>query len=356
MVVEEFTYEDLGTGWSTTGAEFAPFTLLVGATGAGKTLVVEAIRSAARSADGGRPPHARWAMTFREGGRRYVWSARTCLSGGDGRASFAAESLAVLGGAPIFERSASGASALAGTEVPLDRAISAVRGLRGEPEVVAAAAALRRFSFCAPGGFREVERWAEPTLGDLQGMVNAARGGAAIEGDLAVRLFVLCRARPHEFIDLLRRLRDVFPFVEDLRTVPHPCAAATVEAREPSGLWVPQSRMSRGVLRTLGYLCEFATAREGTVVVLDDLDGLGPDCMPAVVEAARSRPDCQVVVSSHDPWVINNVPMDEWRIVSRRGAEVRVRRAADVPSLAGTSHHDPFLRLLNSDEFSRGVR
>ncbi len=89
---------------------------------------------------------------------------------------------------------------------------------------------------------------------------------------------------------------------------------------------------------------EFEDLRTGWKLERTDLDRLnllvgnsGVNCMPDVVRFLNTRPDLQFILTSHHPYVINNLPIATWKLVRRRGSIVSVTPAHDIPALQGAS-------------------
>ncbi|HSO00009.1 MAG TPA: AAA family ATPase, partial [Candidatus Nanopelagicales bacterium] len=121
--------------------------------------------------------------------------------------------------------------------------------------------------------------------------------------------------------------------------------------------WIRASAISSGMRRTLNHLVDIFLAPPGAVVIIDEFENsLGKNCMPALTDFIRSRaPDLQFLITSHHPYIINNIPIHTWKLVRRRGSHVSVLSAREIPALQEASHHDAFDRLLNLPEFEEGV-
>jgi hypothetical protein len=121
--------------------------------------------------------------------------------------------------------------------------------------------------------------------------------------------------------------------------------------------WIPQDHMSSGMVRTLAHLIELTVAPPGSVIVIDEFENsLGINCMPPLVDFLLERaPDFQYILTSHHPYIINNLPTDTWKLVMRKGSVVRVVSARDIPALRGASHHQAFTRLINLPEYVQDV-
>jgi len=118
---------------------------------------------------------------------------------------------------------------------------------------------------------------------------------------------------------------------------------------------VPQKDISSGMLRTLAHLAELYLSPSGTVILIDEFENsLGVNCIDAVTEdLLDASSNIQFVITSHHPYIINNVSSDYWKVVCRSGSRVR---AVDAKSLGiGVSSHDAFLQLINSEKYIAGI-
>ena len=80
---------------------------------------------------------------------------------------------------------------------------------------------------------------------------------------------------------------------------------------------------------------------------------LGINCLPAATRFLISRaPDLQLIITSHHPYIIEQIPTSYWKIVTRRGSLVQVLPAATIPALSDArTHLDRFTRLINLPEY-----
>jgi predicted ATPase len=105
------------------------------------------------------------------------------------------------------------------------------------------------------------------------------------------------------------------------------------------------------------HLFELALAPAGTVVLIDEFENsLGVNCLSQVTEHLLERAgDLQFLLTSHHPYIINNVPIRDWLVVTRHGGTVKVLDASQLPALNTKSHQDKFTLLMNLREYERGV-
>ena len=107
--------------------------------------------------------------------------------------------------------------------------------------------------------------------------------------------------------------------------------------------------MSSGMFRTLIYIIEIMTAPEGSVILIDEFENsLGINCMSEVTDFILDHADgLQFIITSHHPYIINNIPWQDWQIVSRKGSHITTKKATEISALDTASSLDKFTQLIN---------
>lgn len=187
------------------------------------------------------------------------------------------------------------------------------------------------------------------------------------------KAYVLQRRFPPAFAAVLEAYQEIFPQVQGIRIGPlselgrisaddehstrYELLGIGIEESGVAGL-VPWERISAGMRRTLRHLLELELSPRGTVLLVDEYENsMGVNCLEAVTERLLSPTrEIQLIITSHHPYVINNVPIDRWRVVTRRGSTVRIVPATEIPALDTKSRQDAFIRLLNAVEYRDGIQ
>jgi hypothetical protein len=66
-------------------------------------------------------------------------------------------------------------------------------------------------------------------------------------------------------------------------------------------------------------------------------------------------PLMQFILTSHHPYIINNIPWKTWQLVTRKGGYVRVTNATQIPHLQTASSMEKFIQLINLPEYEEGI-
>lgn len=382
MRIQSFSFTDRETNWHLDAAEFDSLNLLVGISGVGKTRIIESLRTVTAVAiDRPSPlPLAEWSLRFEHDDVVYEWSAAIERSNTQrGGRAFALERL-LRTGEPLIERDGNELRFLGQKAQKLDLTTSAIDLLAPEDaiEPVGRAFELMLFSLFSGEHHQEMHRpfdvpehWMAVEAivkekRDLLADEPRLERPAGSDREVSTRsvfvfdLYLMQEVYPDQFEAVVERFREVFPSVEAVRVkrdAESHRERFSVELRESSGACVSQAMISAGMLRTLVYLYEFETAPAKSVVLIDEFEGsLGVNCLPTVTRALTARDDCQFIITSHHPYVINHIPIANWKLIERDGSVVRLRSAASLPELRHASHHEAFLRLINLDAYAESIR
>ena len=162
------------------------------------------------------------------------------------------------------------------------------------------------------------------------------------------------------FDDISRQFQDAFPSVKEI-------SFKFVEAG-PFGMIprlymsefgvdapIPEEAISSGMHRTLMHLSRMALWPDGTVVLIDEFENsFGVNCIHFVTQDLQIHSRrMQFILTSHHPYIINNISMKNWKIVSRNGQVVVVDGSERLQNKS--SHHEAFLQLLNMPQYAEGI-
>ena len=185
------------------------------------------------------------------------------------------------------------------------------------------------------------------------------------ESDLAlqVKLVLVHKNDPETFNKIREDFINMFPQVEDLTIKPIREKLPTIfdstsflKIKEKNvHTWIDQTQMSSGMLRSIIHISEIYLWPAGTVILIDEFENsLGVNCIDVLTEnlLGQNR-NLQFIITSHHPYIINNIGMEHWKIVTRNGGVVTVKDAKDFN--LGKSRHDAFIQLINLESFKEGI-
>ncbi len=176
-----------------------------------------------------------------------------------------------------------------------------------------------------------------------------------------VKLALIASDYSQIFNKIKRRFIDIFPQVKDVKIETITDNDNTsfllfpIQIKEKNvNDWISQNNISSGMLKTLILITEIYLSPEGTVILIDEFENsLGVNCIDVVTDLLAENSNIQFILTSHHPYIINNIRMEYWKVVTRRGGVVTVKDAKDLN--LGKSKHQAFTQLINLDEYSEGI-
>jgi len=159
---------------------------------------------------------------------------------------------------------------------------------------------------------------------------------------------------------------DIFPYVEKVKIEP----LARNEKRIPLLLkqmpfvqikekgiknWINEINLSSGMFKTLMHIAELYLCPDLSLIMIDEFENsLGINCMDELADIVVStNRNLQFIITSHHPYIINNIDHTHWKIVTRKAGSVVARDASEFKF--DQSKHKAFTQLINLDVYLEGV-
>lgn len=367
MKLKKFSFINHKTGWQVEDVSFGPLSLLVGASGVGKTLILKAISDLTRIADGHSVNGREWNVEFEEAGINYNWTGRFNVVKNvpeifvSDKAQFPIleERLIKEDTEIVFSRKDGGLFYHNSPTVKLDATKSAVELLKEEEDVAPAYRAFRKISWLDMEDGNNIrlslrnvtENHPQLSLKDIKNLKFIT----PIE-----RLFFIQRHHTQVFNQIKETFMEIFPLVEEIDFDVNPIQAGhyaiLLKIKEHNvKSWILMPDISSGMCRTLSQIVTLSLADDGDVIMIDEFEnGLGINCIDLLADMAKDTDaDVQIIMTSHHPYIINTIPFQDWRIVSRNGSKVVVNTAADF-RIGSHSKHDAFMQLIQTNAYRTG--
>jgi len=379
MRIESFSFSDRTLEWTLDPTSFSKLTLLVGASGVGKTHILGAISTLKQVALGKPSDGIKWKVTFKSiQGRTYTWEGEY-------------ESMGLRF---MFEDTRDGISRskpkIRSERITMDGKLLAIRNtktikleerlmpkLAHEQSIVHL---LKEEKLIAPlyESFRQIRHSDHSRSSDGPFSINFFSGGRLRstlktiddirDANESVRLkLYLCYCNVKAvFKQIESRYKDIFPQIEAVKFEPMDIAPheevpevikemPVIQIKERGvSKWIDEHRMSSGMLRTLIHLSELHLSKEGTVFLIDEFENsLGINCIDELTsDIVSDNRKLQFIISSHHPYIINNVKPGNWKLVTRTSGVVRAEDAA--PLIEPNSRHAAFMQLVQLRQFKTG--
>lgn len=364
MRIKSITYINHCTGWNIRDLNLGRLTLLVGASGVGKTQILRAISNVCEIAKGESFNGVEWNVSFTNQGSDYIWSG--CFETKQNedvpfpdnvRYAINYEKL-LRGEDEIIDRDSSRILFEGKETVKLDNTKSAVSLLASEQLVFPVR---NEFAW----NIYQIENEdlsisVSPVMDDSE-QISIDEIYEFKFLDPIERLFLLKKRGLKEFDLIKEGFIDIFPQIEDIdfttgrlyddKIVP----ILTIKERGVER-WI-KNNLSAGMLRTLRQLTTLVLAQDGNVVLIDEFEnGLGVNCIDILADQINnSEKDIQYILTSHHPYIINNIPFENWRVVVRDKSDVSVMTAEEL-NIGTRSKHDAFMQLIQTEAYKTGKR
>ena len=114
---------------------------------------------------------------------------------------------------------------------------------------------------------------------------------------------------------------------------------------------IPYNSISAGMRKTISFLVDLLTMSNNYVVLIDEIEnGLGVNCLDEVYDLLTSlRTDLQLIMTSHHPYIINNVNPESCKIVDRKRNVISTYSAKELNLT--NSHHDFYDLVMNKLQY-----
>lgn len=367
MKFKSISATDKISGWNVDNIQFNPMlTLLVGASGVGKTRILNFINGFCLIAKGFSYNGIKWKIEFEQDGRDYIWEGEFELRNEftmtvpelkENRFVLVREQITENG--QIIVSRSGGSFTFHGKElVKLDNTKSAVELLKEEPIIKPIYMGFSRcFYWIITDNSLKVSPFIDKTQ---QRFVTSSQIKALGHLSPLERLFLLRENKLKEFDLICQKFKDIFPNVEDVdytlaRTF-NDLIVPILRIKEKNvSVWINQSDISAGMMRTLSQIITLVLANDGDVIMIDEFEnGLGVNCINELADLIMEpEADIQVVMTSHHPYIINAIPVKDWKILTRNGSDVHVHTAEEL-HIGEHSKHEAFMQLLQTPEYRTG--
>jgi len=120
--------------------------------------------------------------------------------------------------------------------------------------------------------------------------------------------------------------------------------------------WIIDKDISSGMIKSLMFLATIELSPAGGIILIDEFENsLGVNCLDILTEDLLvNYRDLQFIITSHHPYIINNISPAYWKIVTRKGGVIQVHNAADFH--ISQTRQKAFIDLINVlEEFPQGI-
>lgn len=372
MKIQEVTYCNKALGWRFEPIEFGHLSLLVGISGVGKTQIIRGIADLKKVANGKSLNGVCWNINFVSSGFNYRWQGEFevqdveyFIDGDEDEDRYKVISEYIYKeNELLIERDGSYVRFKDRDMPKLSPFKSMVEVLSEEDDISPIQQGFDRVFYRRPTD----NVTAEIHVGIPYEVLSESYSNikSLQESDLPtqVKLGLTCKCFPEVFNQIKYRFTSIFPQVEDIKLepvkekrLPFLVAGFPFLYIKEKGVdhWIFQKSISSGMYKTLMQITDLYLLPDNSLVLIDEFENsLGVNCIDVLTEDLLSDPrGMQFILTSHHPYIINNIDLTDWKIVTRKGGIVRVKDAEQLH--LGRSKHQAFIQLMNLDEYREGI-
>ncbi|MEQ6119163.1 AAA family ATPase [Reichenbachiella sp. MALMAid0571] len=380
MKILNLTYQDNALKWSLKSANFDNLTLLVGASGVGKTQILKSIMRLKSIADGKSISGIKWNIVFETlSGQKFEWDGEFENKGDidfsddddddlkRNKPSIVSENLKIDGNIIVIRNKDSIIFNNAKT-VKLPNQQSIIHLLKEEDLIKPAFEGFGKIIYSdqtdSTGEAYRIK------FSDTQKLLKTNKSLKSIQEskeDIRIKLFLAYKNTPKTFATIKERYIDIFPQVEDVKVEPMDYEDEDnipfffkeypfIQIKEFGvDKWIKQGNISSGMFISLMHISEIYLCSEGSVFLIDEFENsLGINCINELTnDILSSQRQIQFILTSHHPYIINNIGYSNWKLVTRTKGVVNTHNPDEYK--IGKSKHDAFMQLIQLDQYQTGL-
>lgn len=376
MRIIEYHYRDIEEpGWDYSNVKFGKINLLVGDTATGKSRFLNTIFNLCRFVASKEFRHGHWDIVFEQSGVTYTWKLQTGKKE-DGGGKFIEHEVLYKHDESnliqiikrndkefIFNDKQLPKLSLEETSISLLKEEDLIKSLYEGFTLIKrrlfhkdALSTVSDFQALAIGLISQIEKER-----DLNKLFHT-------ELNLSPTLYILSKFFNETYNLIIEQYKQFFPFIKETRitdlskinpniALPGPFPIFSIK-EYGSNKWVNIDEMSSGMQKILLILTDIFIIPEGGVYLIDEYEnslGISAiDFFPQFI--LNLEKDIQFLVTSHHPYIINEIPPKNWYIFHREGMQVSIMYGDEVVERFGKSKQKSFIQLINDPFFVRKVQ
>ncbi len=187
---------------------------------------------------------------------------------------------------------------------------------------------------------------------------------------LNVQLFVLKECFPEIFSKICEHYKLIFPFInrieiKDLKDFKNFTKNINTTDLIPlfcikeknCKKWIPLHELSTGMQKVLLVTTDLCSLTKDYIYLLDEYENsLGINSIDFFPTLLIDSTDInQFIITSHHPYIINKINIEDWYILYRKGSDVKIKHGDELLEKFGKSKQDAFIQLINYRFYSEGI-
>lgn len=364
LISYKFKDNDIGTGWDIEEISLKRNNLLVGVSGSGKSRLLNSIWNVGNFISTDNFRDGVWDIRFKIDEDVYHWTLHSETK--DEKNTILSEQLTRSFNSNediIFSRDENNITFMGDKLPKLPKEKTAIFMLKDEDVI-------------APvyEGFGKIYRrsFFGPDLMDACSIAEAPRNISdknsyqKLKYDLHfinLKLYFLHKYDKPKYETITSEFKSIFPAIENISF------SETSPPNSRPGIY-PVTTFTEKNIRAPIYLHDLSSGMQKVLMIISDIITLKDDSIYIIDEYENSLglnainflPDfigsygkkIQFIITSHHPYLINKMPVDDWILFTRNGSNVKITSGESFREKYKESHQDMFMQLIN-DPLYNGI-
>ncbi len=179
---------------------------------------------------------------------------------------------------------------------------------------------------------------------------------------LNIRLYILNESYKSIFNSIVAEFKSVFPNIENVQFSDGSKTYNRIDSGKMPLLLFKEKNidtpyhlheMSSGMQKVFLIITDVLSMRKNSLYLIDEYENsLGINAinfLPSFL--AEHGKNTQFVITSHHPYLINNIPISDWSLFFRTGSNVQVKNGEELNKKYGASKQEAFIQLINDPEY-----
>ena len=361
--------------WSFSPVQIARVNLLVGNTATGKTRFLNTLFNLRRFVVNKEPRSGDWEIEFTDHGIKYRWNVLSFQRDQEEvqvHREYVARYEANGDETVLVERDNDTFRYKTNVLPKLNKGETSISLLKDEDDIRPIYEAFtrikrRQFSLGADQGILAYEALPfikEPQRGQQYSLEELSKDSFSLN----VKFFYLKKFHQRIFNSICSLFMEVFPFIKEIDVKDAKEFAAlpvhvsgvvpVISFREANvSRRILQHEISSGMKKMLLFITDMMTMPSDSMYLIDEYENsLGLNAIQFFPELIENESGIsQYIITSHHPYIIGNIPIQNWYVFTRKGSRVAIKYGAELADRYGKSKQQAFTQLINDSYFLEGV-
>jgi predicted ATPase len=180
------------------------------------------------------------------------------------------------------------------------------------------------------------------------------------------KLKILKNFDANGFIKVVDLIKTAFPFIENVdvlnssQVMPYfdPLNTPVLCIKEKNvSKWIPCNNISSGMQKLFLLILDTYLLRDTGILFIDEYENsLGISAINFLPDLINSISDnCQFIITSHHPYIINTIPIEAWKVFHRKGTNVTITPGKALKEKYSKSKQEYFVQLINDPLYKGGI-